>query len=102
MQQVHQTVLLAGNKQRYSRKKLRVFHSPVHLEARSHWFELLTKSSPREIEVLERPLHTHKKKTFVVILVLVGMQDVGAVHVKEVGYSGHETLPVRTIDEQNS
>ena len=35
------------------------------------------------------------------VLVLVGVENVGAVLVEQRGDAGHQALPVRAVDEQN-
>ena len=49
----------------------------------------------------ERPLDAHEEETKIVILVLVGVQDVGASLIEQRGDARHKTLAVRAVDEQN-
>ncbi len=46
----------------------------------------------RQVEIGQRPLHPHKEQPQVVVLVLVGVQDVGPVVVKEIRRSRRQCL----------
>ncbi len=50
---------------------------------------------------VERPLDAHEKEAQFVVLVLVGVEDVGASLVEQAGDAGHQTLLVRAVDQQN-
>ena len=50
---------------------------------------------------VQPPLHPHEEQPQLVVLVLVGVQNVGAVFVQQAGDAGHQTLAVRAVDEQN-
>jgi hypothetical protein len=50
---------------------------------------------------VKSPFDAHEKESQVMILVLIGMQNVGASFVEQAGDAGHQTLAVRTINQQN-
>jgi hypothetical protein len=50
----------------------------------------------------EAPLDAHEEQAEIVVLVLIGMQDVRTVLVEEPGNAGHQPFTVRAIDEKNS
>lgn len=64
-------------------------------------FEPFAKDFPREVEIGQRPLDAHKKQAEFIILMLVGMQDIGAVGVEKLGYGGDQSFAVGAIDEQD-
>ena len=47
-------------------------------------------------------LHAHEKQAPVVVLVLVGMQNVGASLIEHAGHSRHQPLAVGAVNQQNS
>ena len=71
------------------------------MKARRDRFKPLAKEFPRQIEILERPFDTHEEQAQLVILVLIGMQDICAMRIEEIGDGGHQTLAVGTINQQN-
>ena len=48
---------------------------------------------------LNRPLHPHKKKTQLVILVLIGVKNIRAPLVQHPRNPRHQPLPVRAINQ---
>ena len=47
------------------------------------------------------PLDAHEKQAEIVVLVLVGMQNIGAVLVEQARHPRHQPLAVGTMDQQN-
>ncbi len=54
-----------------------------------------------DIEIFEQPFDAHKKEPGFVILVLVGMGDVGAMRVEHTGDAGNEAFAVRAGDQED-
>jgi hypothetical protein len=50
---------------------------------------------------VEIPFHAHEEQAKIVIVVLIGVEDVGPVFVQQPGNTGHESLPVGAVDQQN-
>ena len=48
---------------------------------------------------VQRPLDAHEEQAEVVILVLVGVKNVGAMLVEQAGDAGHQALLVRAVDQ---
>jgi len=94
-------VEVGGGQQRHLRKKIGVLYSPVHLKALGDGFKPLVKEFPGQIEILKRPFDAHEEQAQLVILVLIGVQDIGAMRIEEVGNGGHQAFPVGTINQQN-
>ena len=55
-----------------------------------------------DVKAIERPFDAHEEKGCFVILMLVGMDDVGAVLVEHAGDAGDKTFAIGAVDEQNS
>jgi len=53
-----------------------------------------------QIELVQRPLDAHEEQAQVLVLVLVRVQDVGAVRVEKIGDGRDQPLAVGTIDQQ--
>ena len=83
----------------HARRMRHEVETPAHLEPGRQGLEFPAKAL--QVEALELPFHPHEEEFGFGILVLIGMGNVGAVAVQQVGDTGHEALPVRTIDEQN-
>jgi hypothetical protein len=54
----------------------------------------------RRVEALEGPFGAHEEEAGLVVLMLIGKQNVGAVAVEEAGDGGDETFPVGSVDEE--
>ena len=78
-----------------------IIFTPVHVKARRDRFKPLAKEFSRQIEIFERPFDAHEEKAQLVILVLIGMQDIGGMGIEEIGNGGHQAFPVGTINQQN-
>jgi hypothetical protein len=100
VQQVHQAVEVAGDKKRNSRKVVRVLRSPVHLKIPRNRLKMFAKVLPIQVEVFQIPLDPHEEPAHFVVLMLVGVQNVPAVVVEEVGDSSHDSFTVGTIYQQ--
>ena len=52
-----------------------------------------------EVEAVQLPLHAHEKQAQLMVLVLVGVQDVGATLVEQARNARHQSLAVGAIDQ---
>ena len=55
----------------------------------------------REIKSVQVPLKPHQEQVEINILVLLRLDDIGAVLVNKVGHGGHNALLVRTRDQEH-
>jgi hypothetical protein len=53
------------------------------------------------IKALQSELDPHEKQLQFIVLMLIRMQDIGAVQVQEVRNGGHDALAVRAVDQQD-
>jgi hypothetical protein len=53
------------------------------------------------IESFQRPFDAHKKKTGFMVLMLIGVRDVGAVSIEQAGDRRHQAFTVRAVDQEN-
>ncbi len=53
------------------------------------------------VAICKRPLDTHEEEAELVVLVLVGVQDVGSLIVEKRGDARDEAFLVRAIDQEN-
>jgi hypothetical protein len=98
VQQVNQTMLVARNEERNPQAVSGPGQPPYHTEFVGQAGKLLTEGGFVEVEPVERPLDPHEKLSCFVVLVLVRMQYVAAMGVKELGNGGHQTGAVGAID----
>ena len=100
VEQVHQAVQVAGHEDRHRGAGRRVLHPPAHSEALGDGLELarqiLAGSRSKSVQV---PLDPHEEQPQVVVLVLIGVEDVGAVGVQKVRDGGDNPLPVGAVYE---
>ena len=73
--------------------------APTHVEPGGQGLEFLAK--PLQVEPVQLPFHPHKEESGFGVLMLIGMCDVGAVPIQQVGDARHQPLPIGAIDEQN-
>src|SRR5204863_9346444 len=76
-------------------------HPPFHLEALGNSSKVPMKLRHREIKSVQVPLKTHQEQVEINILVLLRLDDIGAVLVNKVGHGGHNALLVRTRDQEH-
>jgi hypothetical protein len=55
-----------------------------------------------DIETGDVPLDTHEEQVALLVLVLVGMEDVGVVAIEEVGHGGDDALAVGAVDQEDA
>ena len=99
VQQVRQAVQMLRDEEGHARRMRHQVETPAHVEPGRQRLEFPAKAL--QVEALELPFHPHEEEFGFGILVLIGVRDVGAVAVQQVGDTGHQTFPVGTIDEQN-
>jgi hypothetical protein len=100
IKQVGVAMEMLGNEDRHAGHGGGELDAPVHFQADSEVGELFPKGIDRK--VIERPFDAHKEEAGLVVLVLVGVNDVGAVLVQDAGDRGDEAFAVWAGDEQNS
>ena len=93
MQQIRQAVILARHEQGHSRRDLRVFDAPVHLQARGQRTEFRWELVRCQVKVFQRPLHTHQEHAVILVLVLIGMRNIATVLEEEVGNGRNQSFP---------
>ena len=98
MKQVGEAVQLLRHEDRHPCWRVRQFEAPTHLELDGKRIETLSKS--RQVEIIEPPLHPHEEQASFVILMLIGVHDVGAAFVQERRDAGDEALSVGAVDEE--
>jgi hypothetical protein len=98
-QQIHPAMQVARYEDRHRRARRRVLHPPAHPEALGDRLELARQVFPGQVKVLQRPFDPHEEQPQVVILVLIGVEDVGAVRAQKVRDGGNDPLPVGAINE---
>ena len=73
----------------------------MHLELAGDRGELFREAGRLQVEAFERPLDAHEEQLQLVVLVLVGVKDVGSMRVKEVGDSGHYPPAIGAVNQQD-
>ncbi len=103
IQQVGQTVVVPADEQRQPRALRRALEAHLHGEARGDLGERggeAVGAVERQREVGEVPLDAHEEELELGVLVLIGVHDVGAVPIEELGHGGDDAALVGTVDEQ--
>src|ERR1019366_4872574 len=99
VEEIGQTVQVAGYENGHPRGLRHQAEAPAHLESGGQGLEFFAK--PKQVERRQFPLHTHEKELGFGVLMLIGVGDVGAELIEQVGDAGHQALAVGTIDEEN-
>ena len=73
---------------------------PVHLVLVGDGLECGREAFHRQGKAVEVPFNPHEEQVFHLVLMLVGVQDVGVVGHQEVGDGGDQTLFVRAAHQQ--
>jgi hypothetical protein len=101
VKQVQQAMLVFRDEDRHPVLRLRIRQTPLHFEARCKLAEIPPQPRLLQIEAGEVPLDAHEKKTESMILMLIGMQNVGAMARQKARNRGDDALAVRTVNQQN-
>ncbi len=106
MEQVGHAVQVLGAEERHPGTAISQRQLPAHSQfagergkLRLKGFQI--KALRRSSAVCKSPFDTHEEEAQFVVLVLVGVEDVGAAFVEHSGNASHQALPVRAVDEQN-
>ena len=100
VEDIHEAVKVLGYEDRNPRNLRHQPEAPMHMKLRGHDLEFQPECV--QVETFQRPFDTHKKQAGFVILMLIGVRDVGAVSIKEARDSRDESLPVWTADKKSS
>src|ERR1035441_3228255 len=95
-------MLLLRNEDGHSWPRGRVGQLPLHLEGLGKHRKFCAESRVVKGKILEIPLHAHEEEAEIGVLMLIGMQDVGAVPVQETGNAGYDALAVGAVNQKNS
>jgi hypothetical protein len=85
VEQVNQTMLIARNEDGDPQAWAEPCQPPCHLEFLCDSNEFLPECRLRQIKRVDGPFNPHEKSAGLIILMLVGMQDIGSMRVKELG-----------------
>src|SRR5580658_5411223 len=99
LQNIHQAMQMLRDKYGHARSLVHQLELPIHLEFGRENLELLAKLL--DVESVQRPLDAHKKEPSIVILMLVGVNDVRSVTVQKASDPGDEALAVRAGDQHD-
>ena len=103
IEQVGQAVVVLADEERQARAARRALEAHLHGEARGDVGEggvEAVATVERQREAVELPLDAHEEELELGVLVLVGVHDVGAVAVEELGDGGDDAALVGAVDEQ--
>ncbi len=75
--------------------------APVHAELLGDGLEGGAEGGLVEVGGVGRELHAHEEEAELVVLMLVGVENVGAALVEQRRDAGHQALLIRAVDEQN-
>ena len=75
--------------------------APFHIEGSGHRLERRAKGRLIQREILQVPLHAHEEQPEIVVLVLIGVKNVGAVAGQETGNARDDSLAVRAMNQKN-
>ncbi len=97
---------MLGDKQRDIRGFVAVFEAPIHIEFGSQGSKCGAALSLVEVEsarcVIQGELDAHEEEAKLVVLMLVGVQDIGVMLEQEIGDGRDNSFAVGAIDEQDS
>ena len=102
IQQVGDAVQILRTKECYARALLDKMELPSHIEFCCEDSEGISKDLKITATGGECPLNAHEEEAKFVVLVLVRVEDVGALRVEEARDAGYEALLVGAVDEKNS
>jgi hypothetical protein len=108
MQQVGDAVQIVGTEDGNAWAAASAMQLPVHLKLVGERGEFAGEDGETFMNgvaldriAFQSPLHTHEEEAQLVILMLVGVKDVGALRVEQAGDASHQAFPVRAVDEQD-
>jgi len=101
IQQVHQTVIMFGNKNSYPRPIARERDPPLHRKPLRDGRELFGKILQVKLKPVEVPFDSSQIEAFFDRLVLFEIQDVALVPADKVSDRGIQSFTVWTLNQQN-
>jgi hypothetical protein len=73
---------------------------PLHLKLRGERFEF--RAECIHVEAIERPFDAHKEEDGLMVLMLIGVYDIGAVSIEQARHGCDQAFPVRAVDQEYS
>ncbi len=101
-QQVVHAVRLLGHQQGHPPRLVRETEAPPHVEPFRQWTERPAEFGARKIHAVQLELDPLQEEAFLLIGVLVGVDDVGPMTEQEVRHPGDQALAVGTRQQQRS
>ena len=98
--EVIQAVRMLRDEKGHARLLVTEVQRPIHAEAQRNRLERRFDLVSRDLEAVEFPFHSLQENAFFTVGVLVRVNDVAVVPVKEVRHSRDETFLVATRDKQ--
>ena len=98
VQQVGKAVELLRYEDGHPYRRLRQLEPPPHFQLHGKALEAVLKA--RQIEIIEPPLDPHEEQAGFVILMLIGVHDVGAALVEKHRDTGDQALSIGAVDEE--
>lgn len=99
VQQVGVAVKILRNEYRHAYDGGGKFQTPVHAQSRRDRLKMRAESI--DGETFERPFHPHEKQAGLMVLMLIGMNDVGPMFIEHARNRCYQTFTVRAIDQQD-
>ena len=96
VEDVHQAVKLLRHEDRNPGNVRHHAEAPLHLKGRGRGLEFCPECT--QIERFQFPFDAHKKQAGIVVLMLIGMGNVGAVSIKEVCDGRDQAFAIWTVD----
>ena len=79
----------------------RIRQPPLHLKAVGQGLEALTESSIVQGEIRQVPFDAHEEEAEIVVLVLIGVENIGSPIVQKTGDRGDNSFAVGAMDQEN-
>ena len=99
LQDIHQAVKVLRHEDGDPGNVRHQLQAPVHPKFRGRGLEFGPECV--QVESIQRPFDAHKEQAGFVVLMLIGMYDVGAVSIEQAGDGRDQAFTVRTIDQEN-
>src|ERR1035441_8604652 len=99
IEEIHQTVKVLRHEDGDAWSLRHQLELPLHVKFGGRGLEFCAESA--EIESFQRPFNTHKKQASLVVLMLIGVGDIGAVSIKKACHGRDQAFAVRTVDQEN-
>src|ERR1035438_9460034 len=100
VEEIHEAVKVLGHEDGYARNLRHQLELPLHPQFRGRGLEFRAECA--QVESFQRPFDAHKKQAGLVVLMLIGVGDVGAVSIEKACHGCDQAFTVRTVDQENS